>query len=935
MIESSEDFSRREFLSLSALSAASLALAGLSGCSAAAPEKIVPYVNPPEEILPGRPLMFATTMQTPGYGVGLLVESHEGRPTKIEGNPDHPASLGATDIFSQASILTLYDPDRAKTVTRAGQISTWDAFITDIRPKFDALRGNGESLRILTETVVSPGIGELLRDILSAYPGAKWHQYEPVHRDNSRTGSQLAFGAYVDTQYRFENADVVLSLDSDFLDQEPGKLRYAKAFAARRRIAAGDTTMNRLYCLEGTLTSTGAMADHRFALRSSDIASFARALVAAVTMGQPPAGLPAWIGPLAADLNRSRGRSIVIAGESQPPEVHYLAHLLNSHLGNAGKTVWYIEPVEENPVDQTTSFRELVADMADGAVRALAILGANPVYAAPRGIPFAETLARVPLKIHHSLYYDETSRVCDWHVPANHFLESWGDARAFDGTVSIAQPLIVPLYQTRSSDELLRAILGDPSRSNYEIVFQGWQKHHVGQDFEHFWKDALRKGVVADTQSMPVPVTVREDAIRAESPARPGNSIEVLFRPDPTVFDGRWANNSWLQELPKPLTKLVWDNAALLSATTAAHLGVINEDIVEISLDGRTVEAPVWIVPGQAENSITLHLGYGRANRGFDAYAIRPAAAPWTSLGAQVRKTGKRYPVVTTQAHHELQERHMVRYATAAAYAADPSFVLKTATAPPGKNETLYPRYESPDYAWGMAIDLSSCIGCNACVVACQAENNIPTVGKSEAANSREMHWLRIDTYYQGDAASPEVFFEPMLCQHCENAPCELVCPVEATSHSSEGLNEMTYNRCVGTRYCSNNCPYKVRRFNFLQYTEWDIPQFKLLYNPDVSVRSRGVMEKCTYCVQRINRARIKAKEEDRLIRDGDIVTACQGVCPANAITFGNIKDPESAVSKKKSEPRNYGVLAELNTRPRTTYLAKLTNPNPEIKGDG
>ena len=918
--------------------AAPLALAGLTGCSSAPPENIVPYVNAPESLVPGRPLFFATAMQTPGYGVGLLVESREGRPIKIEGNPDHPASLGATDIFAQASLLALYDPDRTQTVTSVGLISTWDSFVTAIRPRLGALRSTGERLRLLTETVVSPTTAALIRAVLAAYPGARWHQYEPVHRDNSREGSQRAFGSYLDALYRFEDADVILSLDSDFLQQAPGKLRYTRAFTARRSVLPGEP-MNRLYALEATPTITGAMADHRVPVRSADVVSLARSIAAGVIDGQATAGSPEWMAPLLSDLNQSHGRSIVIAGEWQPPEVHYLAHLLNDHLGNAGRTVSYIQPVEANPVNQTLSIRELVSDMSEGRVDALAVLGGNPVYDAPGDLGFGEALARVPLRVHHSLYYDETAALSHWHIPASHYLESWGDVTAFDGTVSIVQPLMVPLYQTRSADQLLSALLGDPSRSSYEIVLQRWMQQHTGADFETFWKDALRQGIVPGTQATTVNVGVRREAVLVDSQPAPVQGIEVLFRPDPTVFDGRWANNSWLQELPKPWTKLVWDNAALLSAETAAALGVNTEDVVEIQIDGRTVEAPVWVVKGHAADSITLHLGYGRVRggrvgtrHGFDAYAVRAAAIPWVAPGATIRQTRKRYPLVATQEHHELRERHMVRHATNTEYAANPAFAAD-AVRVPERDESLYPHYESPDYAWGMAVDLSSCIGCNACVIACQAENNIPVVGKTEVANSREMHWIRIDTYFDGDATNPAVFFEPMFCQHCENAPCEVVCPVEATSHSAEGLNEMTYNRCVGTRYCSNNCPYKVRRFNFLQYAQWNIPQYKLLYNPDVTVRSRGVMEKCTYCVQRINRARIEAKEEDRSIRDGEIVTACQAVCPANAITFGNIKDPQSAVSARKAEPRNYSVLGELNTRPRTTYLAKLTNPHPEMPG--
>lgn len=946
---SDDELSRREFLSLMA---ASMALAGLTGCKATPPEKIVPYVRAPEEILPGKPLYFATAMPMSGYALGLIVESHEGRPIKVEGNPDHPASLGATDPFAQASILTLYDPERAQTVTQAGQISTWDAFITELRPRLDRFRTNGVGLRILTETVTSPTIADLIQQLLATYPGCRWHQYEPVNRDNARAGARLAFGRYVDTQYRFEKADVILSLDSDFLTTEPAKLRYAREFARRRRIAPGEMTMNRLYVAESMPTITGAMADHRFPMRSSEIGN--------VLSGHQQ---------IVEDLERHRGRSIIIAGDNQPPEVHAMVHALNDRLGNAGQTVFYTEPVEANPVEQTQSLRKLTEDMKTDRVDTLLSIGGNPVYTAPADLGFSDLLGRVQLRAHHSLYYDETAAMCHWHIPESYYLETWGDVRAHDGTISIIQPLINPLYQSRSSYELLSALLGDPSRSNYEIVREYWKKKHRERDFEIFWAEAVRQGVVPNTQfpQMTTPAggagimgpdpSRSKDGTRLDEsrfqrgsdpifpapPATPpfqggetSSPLELVFRPDPCIFDGRWANNAWLQELPKPITKLVWDNAALMSAPTAEGLGVRNDEVIELKYEGRAVEAPVMIVPGHADQSITVHLGYGHTRggniarqKGFNAYAVRPSSSPWIASGVEVRKTGRRYALVTTQRHVELEERHQVRRTTAAEYAKDPEFARK-GIPEPAASETLYPPHANIDYSWGMAVDLSTCIGCNACVVACQAENNVPVVGKDQCANSREMHWLRIDTYYEGPPRNPEICFEPMLCQHCENAPCEVVCPVEATSHSAEGINEMTYNRCVGTRYCSNNCPYKVRRFNFFEYAKWDIPQFKLLYNPDVTVRSRGVMEKCTYCIQRINRARIDAKKEDRLIRDGEVVTACQGACPAEAITFGNIGDMNSAVSKRRAEPRNYGVLAELNTRPRTTYLAKLTNPNPE-----
>jgi molybdopterin-containing oxidoreductase family iron-sulfur binding subunit len=932
--ETAGELDRREFL---AVMAASLAFTSLTGCSGVPPEKIVPYVRTPEELLPGKPIVFATSMPSSGYGVGLMVTSHEGRPIKIEGNPDHPASLGSTDVFAQASLLTLYDPDRAQTVSQNGRISTWDAFITTLGESMNRFQANGgEGFRILTETVTSPTLSGLLAELLTRYPAAVWHQYEPVHHDNSRAGARLSFGRYVDTRYNFETADVIVSLDSDFLSSQPGNLHYTRKFATRRKMMPGERTMNRLYVIESGVTITGAMADHRFALRSSNIAGIAQSMVD----GSPQ---QPWLETLLQDLEDHRGRSIVIAGEIQPPEVHAIAHLMNSRLGNIGKTVFYTEPVQFNPVASGESLAQLTKDMAAGRVDTLVMLGVNPAYSAPADFEFAKQLSRVPLRIHQSLYFDETSQWSHWHIPETHYLESWGDVCAWDGTASIIQPLIVPLYKTRTGCELLAAMLGNSSLSNYEIVRSHWQKQHRGADFEKFWTEAVRSGVIPDSATMPVSISVAAEGVpksrTGDGETVQPNDIEIVFRPDATVFDGRWANNSWLQELPKPLTKLTWDNAALMNAATASRLGVRRSSVIEISAAGRSVQAAVLIMPGCAENSITLTLGYGRrrcgrvgTGRGYDAYALRTSSAPWILKNAGIRNTGKTYLLATTQDHHELHERHVVQHATAEEYTRHPNFLAEAGMA--NSHETLLPEaFGDADYAWGMAIDLSACVGCNACVVACQAENNIPVAGKDQVINSREMHWLRIDTYFHTDPGGPAVYFEPMLCQHCENAPCEVVCPVEATSHSAEGINEMTYNRCVGTRFCSNNCPYKVRRFNFYQYAEWNVPQLKLLYNPDVTVRSRGVMEKCTYCVQRINRARIQAKVEDRKIRDGEVVTACQGACPANAIVFGNLKDNLAAVSKWKAEPRNFGVLAELNTRPRTTYLAKLTNPNPALSG--
>jgi MoCo/4Fe-4S cofactor protein with predicted Tat translocation signal len=963
---------RRDFLRLMG---ASLALAGLNACGRAAPmdKKIVPYVNQPEEIIPGKPLFFATAFPMSGVGAGVLVESHEGRPTKIEGNPNHPASLGATDAFAQASILTLYDPDRSQVLRNAGRISTWNAFLTAINDDLEAERVvGGAGLRILTETVTSPTLANQLRQLLARFPNAKWHQYEPVNRDNVHGGDRLAFGTDVNTIYRFENAYVILSLDADFLFSGPANVRYARDFADKRRVRQGKIEMNRLYAVESTPSVTGTMADHRVALRPSEIANFAAAIASKAGLSVQSTTDPQnsqWIDALIRDLQKHRGASVVVAGDQQPPGVHALAHAMNQALNNVGKTVIYTDPIEANSVDQMASLRELVKDMESGSVRILLMLGGNPIYTAPVDLGFAERLAKVPLRIHSGLYEDETSAYCHWHIPATHYLESWSDIRAYDGTATILQPLIAPLYSGKSSHEILAAVASRTGETSYDIVRNYWKGQKIAGDFEIAWRRALHDGVFAGTTFQPKAVKLKTPgssdwlgssaSVSETRNAKPEtrnpksetrNSLEISFRPDPTLFDGRFANNGWLQELPKPLTKLTWDNAALVSPKTAERLGLSYQigarggehgrvfvDLVELRYEGRTLRAPVWIQPGHAEDCVTLHLGYGRTRAGkvgngtgFNAYAIRTASAPNYGAGTEIRKIGAQYPLACTQFHHSMEGRDLVRAATLEEYRKNPAFAQ-------GEHHhesagSLYPGFKYEGYAWGMAIDVNACIGCNACVVACQAENNIAVVGKTEVTRGREMHWLRVDRYYKGSPENPETYHQPVPCMHCENAPCELVCPVGATNHSAEGLNDMVYNRCVGTRYCSNNCPYKVRRFNFFEYSDFETPSLKPLRNPDVTVRSRGVMEKCTYCVQRINVAKIEAEKENRQVRDGEIQTACQAACPTQAIVFGDINNREAAVAKLKADSLNYGLLTELNTKPRTTYLAKLKNPNPEIK---
>ena len=931
---------RRELMKVMAASAA---FAGLSGCTKLPTQKIVPYVRQPEEIIPGKPLFYATAVTLGGVATGVLVESHMARPTKIEGNPDHPGSLGATDAFAQASILSLYDPDRSQAEVRDGRIGSWAAFQNDLSLALGAEKANsGAGLRLLTGTITSPTLADQIATFLKGYSGAKWIQYESITRDNVREGANMAFGEYVNTVYRVDQAGVILTLDSDFLTAGPGSLRYAREFARKRRVENEQSKMNRLYSVESTPTNTGAMADHRFRMRSVDIEGFARAL--AIELGlstvigpssapQVPSG---WVAALARDLKQHAGASLIAVGEQQPPVVHALAHAMNQALGNFDKTVYFTDPIEAVPSNQWGSMGELAADIRAGSVTTLLILGGNPAYDAPADLGFKELLPKVAFSARLSLYEDETSGLCHWHIPQAHDLETWGDARAFDGTVAVIQPLIAPLYGGKSAHDFLALLNGQSSKTSHDLVTAYWQgqKSNVAR-FDAFWEKTLRDGVVADTAFPPKQVSLKP-GIGTQPSVAAGQGLEIVFRPDPTVWDGRFANNGWLQELPKPLTKLTWDAVAMFSPKTAERLGLKSEEAVELKYQGRTIVGPVWVMPGHADESVTVFLGYGRTRAGrvgtgmgFDAGWIRPYAAPWIGTGLEVRKTGAKWALAATQTHSSMEGREPIRVATLDEYVKDPTF----AQAEVQKNPlSLYPDVKYEGNAWGMAIDLNSCTGCGGCVVACQAENNIAVVGKTEVAIGRAMHWIRIDRYFEGDADGPNTYHQPLMCVHCEDAPCELVCPVAATVHSPEGLNEMIYNRCVGTRYCSNNCPYKVRRFNYRLYSDWDTPSLFGMRNPNVSVRSRGVMEKCSYCVQRINAVKIEAEKQDRPIQDGEIVTACQQSCPSEAIVFGNINDPNSKVSLLKAKNRSYKLLEELNTRPRTSYLARVRNPNPEIE---
>ena len=941
--------SRRGFLKLMG---SSLALAGMTACTRQPLEPIVPYVRQPEGLTPGKPLFYATAFTLSGYAIPLLVTSREFRPIKIEGNPDHQASLGGTDVFAQASILGLYDPDRSQNVNYLGEISTWSAFVSQIHgPLASQKTAQGAGIRILSPAFSSPSLADQKEQVLKAYPKAKWHVYEPVNRDNVYAGAQMAFGQAVDTVYKLDAADVIVSLDADFLYAGfPGMTRYARDFASRRVPDSGN--MSRFYAVETTPTATGVKADHRLSVKPTELEGIARALA---NQGSATGDAAKFVAAVAKELQAARGRSVVIPGEHQSPAIHALAHAINASLGNVGKTVFYTDPVLATTENQLDSLKDLVADMRAGKVELLIILGGNPVYDTPTDLGFEDALrnSNIATRVHFGLYNDETADLCHWHVNAAHYLEAWGDARAYDGTVSIVQPLLAPLYDGKSEYELLSVLLGPTMSTGFSVVQDFWKSKYKGADFDSYWRKSLNDGWIDGTTFQPKQVALKNTSVAASAAPTPAGAgeVEVVIRFDPSIYDGRFANNAWLQELPKPMTKITWDNPLLMSPAMAQRMNVESKDLVRLTLrNGRYLDLPVWIQAGHPDNVVTAFLGYGRrlAGRagngpGFDVYSLRYSDSPWGAVG-RLAKLGGVYQLASTQGYQAMdvgdQSRPIVRTATLEEFQKGENFAEEA----PAKDDTLYPAYDytspspsgAPHYAWGMVIDHNKCVGCNNCIIACQAENNIPVVGKDQVNHGRHMHWLRVDVYYQGDRDNPRAYFEPVPCMQCEDAPCELVCPVGATTHSTEGLNDMIYNRCVGTRYCSNNCPYKVRRFNFFLFQDWDTPQLKMLRNPDVTVRSRGVMEKCTYCVQRITHARIASEEAttDEGKRDPitKLQTACQQSCPANAIEFGNINDPSSAVAKLKKTSRNYAVLDDLNTRPRTTYLAAIRNPNPELE---
>jgi molybdopterin-containing oxidoreductase family iron-sulfur binding subunit len=970
---------------------ASAALAGLEGgCERKPVEKIVPFAERPEDLVPGRPAYYATAFQVGGTVQGLLVESHDGRPIKVEGNPKHPGSQGGSDVWAQASVLGLYDPERSRTPYRQDEPSTWEAALAAIDDLLaQASSSEGEGLGLVVDHVLSPSYRRQLRELRVRFPKARVFIDDPVTPANAIAAAELVSGkgARVTHHLDFERIaqvqrspriQVVVAVDSDFLGTEADHVRLSREWARMRRISGPDEAMSRLYVVEPHLTCTGMAADHRVRMRSGTIGPFMRALAAELRAKHEPAlvggrsarrsdGLSpavaavfeaiggeslgeaedAVVAAIAKDLADWRGRSAVLVGERQPAWVHAIGIFLNTVLGNSGgaqRWITDIDAVEAEPLSA------LAAALGAGELVTLLCLGTNPVYDAPGGLQLAAGLDSLQTLVHAGLYRDETAQRANWHLPLSHFLEAWGDLRAQNGTVSLCQPLIAPLHETRSALELAGYLASGKMVDGYDLVRSHWQQEGGGELSEPRWRRWLHDGMVTGMPRHPKLPSMRPwddvvDAVR-EVPTDP-EGIEVDFHPSPALCDGRYSNNAWLQELPHPMTKLCWDNAAYLSVATARSLGIDNGDLVEIELEGRSVTIAAWVAPGQADDTVSVDLGYGRegvgsvaAEAGTNVNELRGANGGWFAGGATVRKTGGTYPLVSTQDHGTMDEgfgagrsRAIVREATFEEFQGDPEFARRGERLRPDQRESLFAPPGNPGrQQWGMSIDLNACTGCNACVIACQAENNIPVVGKEEVRKGREMHWVRIDRYYSGDLEDPRAAVQPMPCQHCENAPCETVCPVAAAVHSPEGLSDMAYSRCIGTRYCANNCAYKVRRFNFFNLN-LDVDEIsRMAKNPDVTVRSRGVMEKCSYCVQRINAAKIAAKVAGKdVVPDGTIKMACAQACPTQAIVFGDIRDPKSAVSLRKARSRDYAVLADLNNHPRTTYLARIRNRNPKL----
>ena len=947
--------SRRTILKLMA---ASFGMAGLVACSR--PElRFAPQARGQEDYVPGSPYNYTTAIVINGQATGLVIKTYDGRPVKVEGNPDHPSSQGAATAMMQASVLDIYDPDRSKLVMNAQKESTWEAFSAAAA---GLNLGDGAGLRILSEAVVSPTLESLRGQLLAKYPAARWVEFDAISRENERQGTVVAFGQPLNVHPQYDKARVVLSLDNDFLGLDTASPLATKLFSKRRRVEAEEDIerLSRLYVVESQFSLTGANAEHRLRAKGGEVRLFAQDLLAALSTAPLEANnkRSKFLAAVAKDLKAAGKEALVVVGPRQPALVHALGHQINQALGANGATVTFTSAARPDRVDAgIEALRTLTGAMNAGQVNAIIIIGGNPAYTAPADLQFSSALAKVATSIHLGMHVNETATAAKWHLPEAHYLEGWGDARTTAGVSAVQQPMIEPLYGGKSAIELIAGLTGSGERKGYDIVKKFWTAQGASQVNEAAWRKALNDGVIG-TPAASVSPTINTTSITAAVVATPTpviNGVEVGFVPSSTAWDGRYSNNAWMQETPDSMTKLVWGNAVLVGPKMARDQKLANGDMVTLAQGNYKVDAAVMIQPGQAEGTVTLSLGYGRTRAGnvgnevgFNANLIRTSDNFWYSPGFSLAKTGATHVHATTQEHGTMVEpaelggntRPVFRETSIEEYRKEPKIIKEMVEVP--VLESIHPAVAdyTTGYQWGMAIDLGACTGCNACVVACQAENNTPVVGKDQVLRGREMHWLRIDRYYVGDEEDPRAVEQPIPCMQCENAPCEYVCPVAATTHSPEGLNDMAYNRCVGTRYCANNCPYKVRHFNFLNFHKEMPDIMAMVHNPEVTVRMRGIMEKCTYCVQRIQNAKITAKADGRQkdggtpreIKDGDVVTACQQTCPADAIAFGNINDPGSRVAKLKKQERNYGLLEELQVRPRTTYLGRLRNVNPELE---
>ncbi|MBU1432697.1 TAT-variant-translocated molybdopterin oxidoreductase [Myxococcota bacterium] len=993
---------RRGFMGLLS---ATFAAGGLAGCVRRPEERILPYSKAPEDTLPGVALHYATATHVAGHVIGLLVESHEGRPTKIEGNPSHPASLGAASAIHQAMILDLYAPDRLQAPLHLKKTVGWAEVDAFFEARFKAAEAQrGEGVFVLAPALPSPTIIDTRKRLKRRLPALSWITYEPISEDNERAGLTAAYGQPLRPQLRLDIPDVILCLDADPLGLEGDAIEQSHRWAKKRRFLSAldpkdrndvvrPELMGRLYVAEGRYSLTGSVADHRLRLRPDRVEAFTWALTALALergaaipermqeeakrrgvegLSEPERAFAVQVIADIYDRSNAFGFSrvpLIVAGRRQPPIVHHLVAALNRTIGASGLSVFYFRDQrrDKQTLGDAEGLKALAQALNAGEVKTLVILGGDPVRTAPPALGLAEALKRAEVIVQLTDRLNETSPLAEWRLPEAHFLESWCDWSHINGVVAVQQPLIAPLYGGLNALEVVARMAGGETRA-HALVRAYWRGQQGARGFHRRWRAWLHEGVIERRYHGAFPTYRRvndlgpRDAIPTPAP-REGLLLELIE--DAHLFDGRFAQNPWLQEAPDPMTKITWDNAALLSPKTASALGITAEQMIRLSAGERFVDVVAWVQPGMADEQITLALGYGQRLKhplaygaqdrpGFDAYPLRAADGGDLRYGVTVAPRPERYPLACVQRYSKLDPGHgyaprpNVREGTLAEWRADPSFArahvfahgqTPSADAPVTHlpERSLFGDHDySQGHQWGMVIDLNTCTGCNACLIACMSENNIPAVGKDQVARGREMHWIRMDRYFVGDEVEPRVLHQPMACHHCETAPCENVCPVAATTHSPEGLNDMAYNRCIGTRYCSNNCPFKVRRFNFYNYTKDQPETVQMQRNPNVTVRFRGVIEKCTYCVQRINAGKRLAKgakpaEIAALIES--ITPACAQTCPTGSIIFGDINDPQSAVAKVKRQRRDYTALSSLNLQPRTSYLARIRNPRPAPKG--